>query len=46
MDGPAIEYEIFRDDMQIVEIELDPDETVIAETGAMNYMEDAISFEV
>ena len=31
--------------MQIVEVELDPGETVIAEAGAMNYMEDQISFE-
>ncbi|MFA6041725.1 MAG: TIGR00266 family protein [Methylophilus sp.] len=41
----AIDYEIFGDDMQIVEVELDPAETVIAEAGAMNYMEDGISFE-
>lgn len=40
-----IDYEIFGDDMQIVEVELDPQETVIAEAGAMNYMEDGISFE-
>ncbi|YCM46782.1 TIGR00266 family protein [Verrucomicrobiaceae bacterium 227] len=32
-------------DMQIVEIELDPGETVIAEAGAMNYIEEDISFE-
>lgn len=38
-------YEILGDDMQIVEIELDPRETVIAEAGAMNYMEDGIVFE-
>ena len=31
--------------MQIVEIELDPGETVIAEAGAMNYMEEDITFE-
>ena len=31
--------------MQIVEVELDPGETVIAEAGAMNYMEDGIVFE-
>ena len=31
--------------MQIVEVELDPGETVIAEAGAMNYMEDGISYE-
>jgi len=40
-----IDYEIIGDDMQIVEIELDPDEVVIAEAGAMNYMEDGIGFE-
>ena len=40
-----VDYEIFGDDMQIVEVELDPDETVIAEAGAMNYMEDGIGFE-
>lgn len=39
-----IDFEIFGDDMQIVEIELDPGETVIAEAGAMNYMEENISF--
>ncbi|XOV81345.1 MAG: TIGR00266 family protein [Aestuariibacter sp.] len=31
--------------MQMVEVELDPQETVIAEAGAMNYMEDDIVFE-
>ena len=40
-----VDYEIFGDDMQIVEVELDPSEVVIAEAGAMNYMEDGISFE-
>lgn len=40
-----IDYEIFGDDMQVVEVELDPQETVIAEAGAMNYMEDGIAFE-
>jgi uncharacterized protein (TIGR00266 family) len=39
-----VDYEIFGDDMQIVEVELDPQETVIAEAGAMNYMEDGIAF--
>ncbi len=45
MRSHEIDYEIFGDDMQIVEIELDPQETVIAEAGAMNYMEDGIAFE-
>ena len=40
-----IDYIIRGDDMQVVEIELDPGETVIAEAGAMNFMEDGIQFE-
>lgn len=40
-----VDYEIFGGEMQIVEVELDPGEVVIAEAGAMNYMEDGITFE-
>jgi len=40
-----VDYEIFGDDMQTVEVELDPGETVIAEASAMNWMENDISFE-
>ncbi len=40
-----VDYTIIGDDMQIVEVELDPNETVIAEAGAMNYMDVDISFE-
>ncbi|MDH5671266.1 MAG: TIGR00266 family protein [Myxococcales bacterium] len=40
-----VDYEIIGDDMQLVEVELDPGETVIAEAGAMNYMEEDIDFE-
>jgi uncharacterized protein (TIGR00266 family) len=40
-----IDYTILGDDMQMVEIELDPGEVVIAEAGAMNYMEQGITFE-
>ena len=40
-----VDYKIIGDDIQIVEIELDPTETVIAEAGAMNYMDDGITFE-
>ncbi len=40
-----VDYEIFGHDMQVVEIELDPGETVVAEAGAMNWMEQGISFE-
>jgi len=45
MRSHEVDYEIIGDDIQIVEIELDPGETVIAEAGAMNYMDDGISFE-
>ncbi len=45
MKCQEIDYEIFGDDMQTVEVELDPFETVIAEAGAMNWMEDQINFE-
>ena len=45
MKCEEIDYEIFGDDMQTVEVELDPCETVIAEAGAMNWMEDFINFE-
>ena len=40
-----VDYEIIGHDMQIVEVELDPQETVIAEAGAMNYMNGDIHFE-
>ncbi|MGE4587111.1 MAG: TIGR00266 family protein, partial [Mangrovibacterium sp.] len=40
-----IDYKIIGDDVQLVEVELDAGETVIAEAGAMLYMEDGISFE-
>jgi uncharacterized protein (TIGR00266 family) len=45
MQSHEIDYEIFGDDMQLVEVALDPHETVIAEAGAMNYVEDGIQFE-
>ena len=40
-----IDYEIIGAEMQLIEIELDPGETVIAEAGAMTYMEQGIEFE-
>lgn len=40
-----VDYEILGDDIQVVEVELDHGETVIAEAGAMNYMDEGISFE-
>lgn len=45
MTSHEVDYEIFGDDMQTVEIELDPDEVVIAEAGAMNWMTDGITFD-
>lgn len=45
MRSHEIDYQIFGDDMQVVEVELDPQETVIAEAGAMNWMEPDIQFE-
>jgi len=40
-----LDYEILGDDMQVVEVTLDPGETVIAEAGAMNYLDDGIQYE-
>ena len=40
-----IDYKIFGDDMQFVEVELDPMEAAIAEPGGMMYMEDGIEME-
>ncbi|MCX6260496.1 MAG: TIGR00266 family protein [Bacteroidia bacterium] len=45
MRSHEIDYKILGEDIQFVEIELDPGETVIAEAGAMVYMEQDISFE-
>lgn len=45
MNSHEIDYNIIGDDIQIVEIELDPGETVIAEAGAMLFMEEGITFE-
>jgi len=46
MVSHEIDFKIFGDDIQFVEIELDPRETVIAEAGTMVYMEQGITFEV
>src|SRR3954463_2729538 len=40
-----IDYQIFGDDMQFVEIELDPQEAVVAEAGGMMYMEEGVEIE-
>ncbi len=40
-----IDYQIHGNEMQFVEIELDPQESTIAEAGAMMYMSDGIQME-
>lgn len=40
-----IDYEIIGDDMQLVEIELDPGEGVRAEAGTMMYMEEGVEMQ-
>ncbi|WP_251554438.1 TIGR00266 family protein [Neobacillus muris] len=45
MNNHEIDYKIYGDDMQFVEVELDPRETVIAEAGSFMMMEDDIHME-
>ncbi len=45
MQCHEVDYEIIGHDIQMVEVELDPHETVIAEAGAMTYIEQDINFE-
>ncbi|MCU7809917.1 MAG: TIGR00266 family protein [Candidatus Thiodiazotropha sp. (ex Notomyrtea botanica)] len=45
MRAHEIDYQIIGHDMQLVEIFLDPGETVIAEAGSMTYMDEQIGFE-
>ena len=40
-----IDFKIYGDDMQFVEVELDPMEAVVAEAGGMMFMEDGIQME-
>jgi len=40
-----IDYKVYGDDMQFVEIELDPMEAAVAEAGGMMYMDDGIEME-
>lgn len=40
-----IDYKIYGDDMQFVEIELDPREAAVAEAGSLMYMEDGVQME-
>jgi uncharacterized protein (TIGR00266 family) len=44
MNSDVIDYSIKGHDVQLVEIALDPAETVIAEAGAMLYMDEGVSF--
>ena len=45
MNNHEIDYKLYGDDMQYVEVELDPKETVIAEAGSLMMMDDGISME-
>ncbi len=44
-DMHEIDYKIYGDDMQFVEVELDPSEATVAEAGGMMYMDDGIEME-
>jgi len=44
-DMHEIDYKIFGEDLQFVEVELDPNEATVAEAGGMMYMEDGIEME-
>lgn len=41
----VIDYKIYGDDLQLVEVELDPGEGVRAEVGTMTYMEDGVQMD-
>lgn len=45
MNNHEIDYKIYGDDMQFVEVELDPQETVVAEAGGFMMMDDDIVME-
>ncbi|WP_156290317.1 TIGR00266 family protein [Oceanobacillus salinisoli] len=45
MNNHEIDYKLYGDDMQFVEVELDPQETVIAEAGSLMMMDDHINME-
>src|SRR3954464_8591260 len=40
-----IDYKIYGDDMQFVEVELDPMEAAVAEAGGMMFLDDGIQME-
>src|ERR1041384_1534616 len=45
MPAPEVDYKILGDDMQFVEVELDPGESAVAEAGAMMYMSGPIGMQ-
>lgn len=45
MNNHDVDYKLYGDDMQFVEVELDPQETVIAEAGSLMMMDDQIRME-
>lgn len=45
MKSHELDYKLYGDDMQFVEIELDPKETVVAEAGSMMMMDQNVSIE-
>ena len=45
MKAHEIDYRIYGEEMQYVEIELDPNEGVIAEAGSFMMMDDGIKME-
>jgi uncharacterized protein (TIGR00266 family) len=45
MNAHEIDYKVIGDDMQCVEIELDPNETVVAEAGSLMMMNDGIEMQ-
>ena len=40
-----VDYKIVGEDLQFVEVELDPEEAVVAEAGGMMYMDDGVAME-
>jgi uncharacterized protein (TIGR00266 family) len=44
-DMHEIDYRVFGEDLQYVEVELDPNEATVAEAGSMMYMDDGIEME-
>lgn len=45
LNNHEIDYKIYGEELQFVEVELDPQETAIAESGAMMMMDDGIQME-